>query len=206
MRIVQNYDKETIAQIALMCGDSNYTDFTEGIYAQACFRAQRDVAKTYDILKRTIELISNNDLLEEILIRDLKVEYEVKVNGEIFLKKTSFDPDEDTYKYELIYDPVNRLYSIIYTGKKDGDVISISYTSIGLTSEESDGIPVIPEQYEEELLEAATLYMAKLGIAKFIDEKKAKYQDLYRIYNRRQYDSRIAKDNSWIEVKPFRYP
>ena len=87
-----------------------------------------------------------------------------------------------------------------------GDNVEIYYTSIGLTSEEYDGLPVVPDQYQEEVLEGAVLYIAKLGIAKYENEKKAKYQDLYRIYNRRQYDSRLAKDNSWIEVKPFIYP
>ena len=203
MQIVKNYDKQLVSEIALLCGDSQFQDFSELIYSQASFRSQREVAKSYDILKRKIEFVSETEVAEELLIKDFKAEYKIIVNNAEYSKKTDAIEEE---KYDLYYNPEAKAYYIEYYGKAIGDNIEIYYTSIGLTSEEYDGLPVVPDQYQEEVLEGAVLYIAKLGIAKYENEKKAKYQDLYRIYNRRQYDSRLAKDNSWIEVKPFIYP
>lgn len=203
MQIVKNYDKQLVSEIALLCGDSQFQDFSELIYGQASFRSQREVAKSYDILKRKIEFVSETDIAEELLVKDFKAEYKVIINNIEYSKKTDALEEE---KYDLYYNPEAKAYYIEYYNKAIGDNIEIYYTSIGLTSEEYDGLPVIPDQYQEEIIEGAALYIAKLGIAKYENEKKAKYQDLYRIYNRRQYDSRLAKDNSWIEVKPFIYP
>lgn len=203
MQIVRNYDKQLVSEIALLCGDSQFQDFSELIYGQASFRSQREVAKSYDILKRKIEFISETETAEELLVKDFKAEYKVIINNTEYSKKT--DALEEG-RYDLYYSPEAKTYYIEYYNKAIGDNIEIYYTSIGLTSEEYDGLPVVPDQYQEEIIEGAALYIAKLGIAKYENEKKAKYQDLYRIYNRRQYDSRLAKDNSWIEVKPFIYP
>lgn len=206
MQIVKGYDKDSISEVALMCGDSLFKDFEENIYAQAIFRAQREIAKTYEILHREIEFIIEEDSVpESVLLGDFKAEYYYSVNGIEYTKNIEIDlSNEEVKEYAIVYNADNKSLYTTYSNKLAGDKVNLKYISIGLTPEEYDGIPIIPAKYYEELLDNAVVYVAKLGIAKFGGEKASKYKDVYRIYNHKQFDSRIAKDNSWIQIKPFK--
>lgn len=203
MQILKKYNKELISEIALQCGDSQFVDFPESLYAQASFRAQREVAKDYNILQKEITFISESETWEDINLVNFVAEAYIKVNGTKYTKRNELDELND-YEYHIRYE--DNGWRLNYTGKLIGDEVTIFYTYLGVPSEENDGTPVIPDKYYEEIINKAVIYIAKLGIAQFTETKKQKYQDIYRINQRQKVDSALAKDNSWIHIKPFIYP
>lgn len=137
-------------------------------------------------------------------------------DGSVNLTKTTWDKlleTDSNYEYAVNY--MADRYILKYTPASVGDVITIYYTS-GIAGEEDfetyDGqgnaniIPVLPNQYLEETIRRACIYMAGLGVAKFEGEKAAKYQRVISFYKRRSDlndDKTLYKDRPWIEIKPF---
>lgn len=203
MQILKAFNKDLISEVALQCGDSQFVDFPETIYAQAAFRAQREVAKDYNILQREITLTTESDTWEDLNLPNFVAEAYVKVNGTKYDKRNELD-DVDATQYHIRYN--NYQWQLNYTNKVVGDEVNIFYTLTGDVSEEQDGTPIIPDKYYEEVVNKAVIYIAKLGIAQHEGTKLQKYQNVFRINQRQKIDSSLAKDNSWISIKPFIYP
>jgi len=203
MQILKAFNKDLISEVALQCGDSQFVDFPETIYAQAAFRAQREVAKDYNILQREITLTTETDTWEDLNLPNFVAEAYVKVNGTKYDKRNELDDAEGT-QYHIRFD--NYQWQLNYIGKVAGDEVIISYTLLGDVSEEQDGTPIIPDKYYEEVVNRSVIYIAKLGIAQYEGAKLQKYQNVYRINQRQKIDSALAKDSSWISIKPFIYP
>ena len=203
MQILKAFNKDLISEVALQCGDSQFVDFPETIYAQAAFRAQREVAKDYNILQREITLTTETDTWEDLNLSNFVAEAYVKVNDTKYDKRNELD-DADALQYHIRFD--NYQWQLNYTNKVAGDEVNIFYTLTGDVSEEQDGTPIIPDKYYEEVVNKAVIYIAKLGIAQHEGVKLQKYQNVFRINQRQKIDSSLAKDNSWISIKPFIYP
>lgn len=204
MQIVKAYNKEIISEVAAMCGDSEYRDHRREFYGQSIFRAMRGIAKDYSLMEYALYLTVEAfelDLWLKIPVTNFKGEIEVRIN-DVPYKKVNDDPKEE-YDYVLKF--ANDALVLNYLNKAEGDKIYIKYSSNGQSADEFDGTPLIPNRYYEELLSKAIVYISKIGIAKFSAEKREKYLALLKIYDtpHDDYDPYLAKDNQWIQMKPF---
>jgi len=98
--------EEIIDEIALRCGDSNYKDFESALYSQAYYRANREVAKTYQMLKKTISFILSDrvdNVTDDIIfdIPDFNSEILVKVNNFPLKKTANHFEGTDRFVYYL---------------------------------------------------------------------------------------------------------
>ena len=65
----------------------------------------------------------------------------------------------------------------------------------------------IPTNYEEEQIEYATLHIAKLGIAKFQEQKLEKYARLYKLYKKNSdFDKEVVEATEPTRIQIFQYP
>ncbi len=180
-------DRELIAEIAIRCNDPNFQDFPENIYAKQLLKAKRKVAIKYRVFTRLYVFTKNNEENEK---EDIKLsipgflsEYKVKVNKAVYDKKENDEKLGDlTYKLEKLE---NELLFNYYPRNKT-DLIKIYYISTLDEEEDSDNIyPILPAEYEDEIINHAVLEMAKLGIARFPDiksEGNQKYTNLIKLY------------------------
>jgi len=98
--------EEVITEIALRCGDSNYKDFETSLYEQAYYRANREVAKTYQMLKKTISFTLSDrvdNVTDDIIfdIPDFNSEILVKVNNFPLKKTANHFEGTDRFVYYL---------------------------------------------------------------------------------------------------------
>lgn len=214
---------DTISEVSLKCGDIFYQDFPKKVYSQAIYRAERSVAKQYEILDRILTLTNITGEREiDINLLNFHKEWRIyvtklnEVSGVDYLRaslKDVIDSSTSENKYYIIYH-ANK-YKIGYSNPAVGDTIAIYYTSTiaGLEDYENtdnygnDNIaPVIPDVYYEETLRRAVVYIAELGIANFSGVKLEKYQRLLQRYTRRSdiKDQEGPFENKdWIIIKPF---
>ena len=94
------------------------------------------------------------------------------------------------------------------TIKAFSDQITICYTAIPDMDSEL-GEYDIPSKFEEEQINRAVNYMAKLGITKYPTEGTEKNQKYYRLYQmyksekKSDIDANIAKDRPFIKITPW---
>ena len=98
--------------------------------------------------------------------------------------------------------------NVVGTIKAMDDVITICYTIIpDLETDEGDYL--VPSKYEEEQIDRAVNYMAKLGITKYPaegTEKNLKYYRLYQLYKsekKSDIDKNLAKDREFVKITPW---
>jgi len=92
------------------------------------------------------------------------------------------------------------------TGKSATDEIVIVYEALPERDYEESEY-VIPQNYEEEQIELTVFHLAKLGIAKFKEEKLDKYSRLYRLYKRSSdLDKEVTEVSEPTRIQPFQYP
>jgi hypothetical protein len=91
-------------------------------------------------------------------------------------------------------------------GKNANDNVSILYQSIPeRDSDESEF--VIPSKYEEEQIDRAVIHIAKIGIAKFNEEKLDKYTRIFRLYSKNSdFNKEFNETKEPIIIQPFQYP
>lgn len=144
------------------------------------------------------------------------VALDLNKDGSVNLKKVNWDDlNKSTSSYEYAVNYFANRYMMKYNPASTGDTITIYYTS-GIAGEEdfetydqfgnTNLIPVLPNQFYEEVIRRACLYIAGLGIARFENEKAEKYQRIIRFYQRRSDladDKTLYKDSPWIIIKPF---
>jgi hypothetical protein len=91
-------------------------------------------------------------------------------------------------------------------GKSATDDITILYEA--LPERDYDETEYfIPTNYEEEQIEYAVLHMAKLGIAKFQEQKLDKYMRLYKLYKKNSdFDKEVVETTEPTRIQIFQYP
>jgi hypothetical protein len=212
MQIAKSFDRDLISEISLKCGDPDYRDFSDVLYAQAVFRSQRKIAREYGILeKRFTKTIRANDIGRNfILPPNFIAEFEVLVNGISMSKidylgeftETLAISNGATNQYFVRFSE-QRQWLFDYINKNIGDVVDIFYTSTGEAAEDLDGTPLLPDTFYEEIIKRSIIYMCELGIAKFQAEKRDKYMNLYKLYVSKKEDYDLGINSTWIMLKPF---
>jgi len=91
-------------------------------------------------------------------------------------------------------------------GKSVTDKITIVYEALPERDYEESEF-VIPQNYEEEQIELTVFHLAKLGIAKFKEEKLDKYTRLFRLYKRNSdLDKEVVETSEPTRIQVFQYP
>jgi len=212
-QIMKAYNNELISEVAFMCDDINFKDFKRTEYGQATFRAMRKIANEYGILEYQVGItIENyeitdedgNDLWVDLPFKNFKAETQVVIN-EVEYDKVNVSPENEN-EYVIKLNDLGS-YVINYYGKQAGDKVVISYQSLGRSTDESDGLPLLGDKYYEEILRQSVIQIAKIGIIRFREEKREKYAVLLRTSgSSREFDPKLGRDDQWIKIQPFRYP
>jgi len=211
-------DKRIISEVALRCNDTKFTDFQSSVYERALLRASRSVAKRYHLIQREsnfnidIPIGENGDedsVVEEKSLIDVVIslpsftsEYKVIINN---LEYTKVKDITDDYQYTLYRDQ-NRIY-FNYQPRTKSDSVHIRYTS-DINEEDYDIEelePIIPSQYEEELIKLTLVEIAKLGIVKFNESSEGgKYTNVLKLYSidERILEKDLIKDTTWAVIRP----
>lgn len=130
-----NYHQEIISEIAERCGDIEFRDFDFQTYYKAFGRANRDIAKKYQILEKVITFTAgsvSNDQSADILldIDDFKSEIYVNVNGFDLVKvNNKFQPN---YKYCYYLDRVDNKWYFNYI-LESGIIVGENVTNYDIT-------------------------------------------------------------------------
>lgn len=90
--------------------------------------------------------------------------------------------------------------------KSFSDEVVISYNVIP-DADTDEGDFIIPSMYEEEQIEEAVLYLAKLGVTRFKEDKLHKYERLLKLYLKSDdYNKFNVPSREWVEIKPYIFP
>src|SRR5690606_38012655 len=139
-----------IAEIALECADPHFEDFGQEIYLEKLKRANRIIAKKYNINSKIYQFhlrdyTSNLDEDIELELEDFKAEFLVNVNG-VDLKKVNDQliPDRNQFCYYLELINYKWVFNYVLNGWTDPNLDISAYDiseamSIGVTEK------VIPE-------------------------------------------------------------
>jgi len=212
----KNQNNELISEIALRLADVQYKDFEYNVYEQALLRADRMIAKKYQVITKMYSAVLEEQKEVILNLDNFKAEYLVAVDDKPLVKVTHRIEDlmEYCYYLEVLDDKLRFAYKLSNTidladesttSDSKHDVV-ILYTVIPDSEDYTDNNYVIDNKYDEERILHAMEYLAKIGVAKFSGDKKAKYIDILKMVTRNDdYDKRVIKDNAWISVRPFHY-
>lgn len=228
-----------VDETALKCGDPFYKDFPKYIYQQAVYRAERSIAHEFQIIDRVLQITNTagtspisltpafgtatplnfqNNIWRLTITPDGGSEqlYQLRTIDEVLDNNQSATAALNYY-YAIMYNTND--YFLYYTMPSASDLITV-YHSAGIAGQEdydtldlegaANVLPAIPNEYFEETVRRAVLYMVKLGIAKFeTGEKAQRYNRLFTLYAKRSDstdDFSLGRDRAWIQIKPFQYP
>jgi len=215
-------DNSLMGEIALRCNDINFKDFGKSTYERCFLRASRKVARRYELIQRIYEFDSEipdysnlssdkqtEKLNEEIIfnLSSFKAEYMVKVNNYEYTKVKRIEVGG--YQYVLYRDENKILFN--YSPRSENDKIELRYTAdINIDDYDIEDLePVIPSQFNEELISFACVEIAKLGIIKYANSGEGKkYENILKLYgtDERELNKDLIKNESWIEMqiwKPY---
>lgn len=212
-------DNPLLGEIALRCNDVAYKDFSKSIHERCFLRASRRVARRYHLIQRVYDFkieIPNyenldNDKKEERLGRNsilylpsFTAEYMVKINDYEYSKVKRINANN--YEYVLYRDENKILFN--YSPRSKSDKIEIRYTAdINIEDYDVEEIqPIIPSQYNEELISLACVEVARLGIVKFkSSEEGNKYTKVLQLYSmdEEQLNKNLIKNDDWVEIKTW---
>jgi len=223
--------KEAVSETALKCGDPFFKDFPKHIYSQAVYRAERGIAKHYEVMDRILT-ITNTAGDSEIDIGPLNFNGEWRVTVTKPAADDESTPQTYTYikvQYEDIDDVTSVVlpdyrYSVNYIGNRyvfrynnvdATDEINIYYVS-SIAGEEdyeyydNEGntnlIPILPNKYYEETVRRAVVYIGELGIAQFDGIKAQRYARILQRYTRAvdvREEKGLERDRPFIQIKAF---
>lgn len=200
-----------ISQISYRVGDSQYNDFNKENYEEALLFANKEIAKTYNILKRSFVFTNRKNEEIKLNIPSFRAEYRVLVEGNEYEKVSpeDFQSDSDKYHYYLTQDQNQYLFN--YTNKSDNDNVLILYTAdIEIDDYDLDEtVPMIPSKYKQEQIAKAAVSIAELGIVRFTGEKLEQYNRVLMLYKPKSYkDTDNEENRAWISIEPFtkRFP
>lgn len=216
-------DKRLISDIILKCNDTSFEDFQRSIYEKSLLKASRKIARRYQLIQRIYEFESKiyvpDDEDEETYVDEkakedftlgipsFMAEYSVIINGRPYTKRDA--AKENGYEY-VLYRDHNQIW-FNYSPRTANDEVMIKYTS-NIEDDDYDVEelePIIPSQYNDELTEAASVEVAKLGIAKFPNSAKGKkYEAILQLYykDERNLNRSLLKNDNFVEInvwKPF---
>lgn len=222
-QIEKLYDNDLVSEIALMCNDFGFKDFRKETYAQAIYRSQRKIATKYNILERNISMTVQATEVDDPLyiglfttarnpISNFKVEFRVGVNGEEFTKTNTVEWDADDSdlpkEYIIYFDDGSggqKGWVLDYYGKAEDDEIIIYYTTLGSEAGEDDGNVILPNKYYEEVIRESIIFLSRIGIASFTQEKLAKYTRLMQLNTTNGDNPNLERNDAWIRIKPFQF-
>lgn len=214
-------DKKLISEIALRVDDINYDDFHYGIYERVLLRASRIVARRYKLIQREYKFTSyinvpdgedEESYIEEKAKENIELslmsfvsEYEVRINSQVYRKVNAIEENQKQY---VLYRDNNKIW-FNYSPRTKEDIVDIFYTSdINQDDYDIEEIqPIIPSQYNEELIAFAITELSKMGIVKFKNsEKGQKYSNAFKVYaiDPKNLDGDLLKDNPWAEMQVWR--
>jgi len=217
VKVVRTYDQDLISRVALNCNDIMFNDFKQDIYGEAIYRMQKKLAANYDLMDRSITLsVLDADIPQDLTVTDFREETKVTVNDVPYSKRNeTAEGDVKVFKaedfpqktYRIWYNSSDK-WVIDYYNPIVGDTIVIDYLSLGEAAATTTGSIFIPEKYQEELIRLATVYMGRLGMAKFLGQKQEKYLAIIRTYTHQsaKEEQYLEKDEPWIFIKPLQYP
>lgn len=211
-------DKSIISEVALRVNDISYKDFDSSIYERCLLRASRKVAKRYQLIQRYYKFTSRISIpkgedeqayLEEKVKEVIKLaipsfvsEYLVVINDMQYIKRDNIRINENEYYFKRDHNSIN----FNYTPRTKEDIVEIHYTS-DINEDDYDVQelePIIPSQYNEELIALAIVEVSKMGIVKFPNSEKGnKYKEALSIYgiDERSLDRKLLTNENWAEIK-----
>lgn len=203
MKVLKRFNKTFVDSVAYKCLDQFFKDFEEYDYAQAIDNAQRSLAKKYKILNRIARLtLEPGDLTDKIILPfdNFDSETKVTINNILFHRAPTISED---YTYYLEY--LENTWQFDYKNKQLLDTIEIEYLITDEKNYESNGNLVLPDIYEDEIIRIAVQDIAKLGIAKFTEEKSNKYTKIYRLNSKEtlQLDPNLSRHKVFKEIEIF---
>lgn len=192
--------------VASRCEDQFMKDFQESEYNEACYYADRQVARKYNILYREFNKVLEQDEANPIIliIPAFSAEYLVYVNGKELIKANPGKEDSESYS---LHNSLDKLL-FQYEGKKKDDQITIIYLANPSLEDynDQDLVPVIPKKYEEEQLKYAIQFIAQKGIVKFKEDKEQKYRKLLQLFGDTQVKMEYTENVQFPIIRPFRFP
>lgn len=198
-------DKEFISEITVRVDDIDFKDFNRSTYERMLLRAKRYVARKYRILNKvyTFELYNDANSKEPVKLNlpEFIGEYRVKVNKVEFLRDENLSMN-NTY----IIEHFNNEILFNYKPKGNKDLIQIYYTADFSDDEtENENIkPILPDEYDEEVISKALVEIAKSGIAKYPDPQSKqflKYSNILKIYDTVGKKSELIRSEDWIQIQ-----
>lgn len=231
IELITNIDAQLIHVLADRCNDQYFKDFNRETYEEALYRADRTVARKYQVLTRMLKFTATIETPPESLgdddymanekntdiplsILTLHQEYKVLVNEVPYIKgKQNALVDNaviaDSYTYYLYYGHNSWLFN--YNPRTANDDIIIFYMSgAGLDNFDADANkPIIPDKYEDERIRHALVNIATMGITKFKEEKREKYMIVLRANGKREMsnlDPNLLESKASLTIQPFKYP
>lgn len=206
--------RKLISEAALRCGDPNFQDFPTQIYEKGLYRANRDIAKRYEIFYKAFSFFLEEkatDINQDIIFSDLqdfKNIFSVNINGKDFTEGSWTTKEEDRYYWKRNEDG-DYVFNYNACHKNLSDSINIIYSFIP-HSDITEGIEslFIPPSYEEEQISLTICFVAKLGITKFAEtEKKMRYKEALTMYTSRsdkdKFNNTDHTDWACIQVYQF---
>ncbi len=229
IELINKINSKLIHTIANRCDDSFFDDFKPARYEEALYRADRTIARKYQILERMFEFntpivippesVSDDEYVVKQKNIDIELNMpsfneEIKVilrasktgNEEILTKSKEHELEAGTYTYYLTYGYNKWLFN--YLPRTTEDTIIIFYMC-GATVENFDADvnqPIIPNKYEDERIKYALQNIAQDGIAKFKEDKKRKYISVFKLNSDSRIDSNLIESQDFPTIKPFIYP
>ena len=206
-----------MSEISLRADDTSYDQLSKQHYRKALLVARRKVAKRYNLIQRLYSFETNlpkdldaespNDTTDIILpMTNFISEYQVLVNDVSFTKVDRLNANKKD-EYVLERDHNRILFNYWFRG--ENDYVKIYFTSdINKEDFEIEELsPIIPSQYDEEVMQLALVEIAKYGIIKFSKtDKEDKYRNLFSIYgmDEKSLDKELIKNDAWVQMEVYR--
>lgn len=192
-----------INEVALRIDDITFKDFNESIYEKALLRSNRIIAKKYDILQKvysfTLNSVTDDTEKDGVIdLEDFNKEILVDVNDRRLTKVGLTLTDYGQYYIRLV-DRV-RYFNYKTENKNLEDEITIVYTVLPTETDDYKTEFIIPDKYQEELIEETILYLSKIGMARFQAEKKQKYIDLFKVADKSMKANPLTTEHTQFAV------
>jgi len=203
-------------EIALRAGDSNFDDLQKNYYKKALLIAKRKVAKRYNLIQRLytteINIVGEEEITSPNETEDVKLpmpnfvsEYQVLINDEPYTKADRLTIESEK---EYVLERNHNQILFNYWVRSEKDVVKIYFTS-DINKEDFEletEAPIIPSQYNEEVMSLALVEIAKFGIIKYSgSDKEARYVNLVKLYGMDEVslDKELIKNDKWAQIEVY---
>lgn len=134
---------QLLGEVSLRCGDPEFKDFEKQIYQRAIYRSNREIAKFYGILQKTLSFTLQDQIssMDDDIILDLpdmKAEFLVSVNGNELVKVANKIETDMRYVYYLEFREGTWYFN--YTLGDNGLVSGIDITGQDITETMSQSL------------------------------------------------------------------